>query len=1216
MQRDSGAEDPVAGGGGHVLALAPEGQGVDLADASAQLCLVRSGKWLGFWSPAGGGRFLQVRKRGLQKLCFFNANFGTWEQWEVVGREPPEGWGQADVCLANRRLPNFVISFTVLRVPEEAASHAALRPPALPEDSGERVPESSQRARVAASPSASASPPPARAGVGPSEAAAGPGGKHVMNAMSDMMVQEWTSFVTREVESRKYVERQLKLVSEGMQIIRTEVAGQVLDVRTRMRAEVKEAMLRCLVQQRRFWMAIRGHRIMRSAWRVWWKRVRSSRLVVSDARKFYLSYLVSKCLNAWVARCGKRRQVTNMARALVLRQTFSLRSATWEAWKCQVGIRQRYLRNFRAICQRADWFAVRSTFTAWWDRIIRSRRVRGVLRRMDSRLTFGRSSQAFNSWLQVCESAEAGRRLKMELLLKWKSPTKARLRSCFAFWAWHSAVQARRVRLLARAFASRIHRVLCKVFLNWGELVAQQAGQSFALAAHLEQTRAVVTARFFRAWSWAARYHSRLRSAMHRFALKSSRTWLRLAFLRWSEFVGDVMSVRAGAFKSARRCNVRRLSSALHSWQEEALRSRTERQTIYNVFRRMGAWRLRNFFRAWEQDARFQTSSRTFALRALHRWQRSRALRHCFYSLMAAAQKARTCRLQLMKVAKFCYQGITRRSFYGWAEAVEEAALERMQVLCLISRVSSVLSRFSFMYWREAVVKKRRQRLAVSRAKWKRGAACMHTVLKAWRIYSSTTNLSRKKVMRTALFRARSAAAASFDEWHAWVKRKNSERRALQQGRRRVNKVVLRAYFDRLVQVVHWKEKELTLFGCLGRKVEKIALKGAFDAWLAEVTYRASLRMKLKAFLGRFVKKWSFKFFSIWAIHVRTSRRGKAIAVRQWSKRATKLRSFAFETWRIAAADKACTRRLVTRSLKRAMRTKLCSAFGGWLAAVSAARYARDSLAKVARVAERYSLLTTFRAWAKQAATERHNLSVLAHTEVRARRECLCNTLFCWAVFTQEARRKRLLLAKAILRFHTTALRTGWLAFAENARVKAEGRHRAELCRRVIAIHSNTAMKEMAWQAWRGRIAARERSRVRMVKCAGKVRDITLRFIFHAWIAFIEDTRATRAHLKRVVTAKRLTKDWFISWYWSAYDDEIRKTLGMLYSDCESAAQIGAGGGGLLFNLPVTPDRGVVRTPKRNLGSASKSDVDGGFRTPPSSKPVGWGEAFDQLMSL
>ena len=165
---------------------------------------------------------------------------------------------------------------------------------------------------------------------------------------------------------------------------------------------------------------------------------------------------------------------------------------------------------------------------------------------MDSRLDFGRASKAFNTWLQASESAEAGRRLKMELLLKWKRPTQAMLGSCFRFWAWYSATQARRVRLLARAFASRTHRVLCKIFLNWGELAAEQAGQSFALAAHLQQTRAVVTARFFRAWSWTARYHSRLRSSMHRFALKSSRTWLRLAFLRWSEFVGDVMSVRAG----------------------------------------------------------------------------------------------------------------------------------------------------------------------------------------------------------------------------------------------------------------------------------------------------------------------------------------------------------------------------------------------------------------------------------------------------------------------------------------------------------------------------------------------------------------------------------------------------------------------------------------------------------------------------------------------
>ena len=1203
--------DPAAEGSGHVLALAPEGQGVDLTDPSAQLCLVRSGKWLGFWSPIGGGRFLQVRKRGIQKLCFFNANFGTWEQWEVVGREPPEGWAQADVCLANRRLPNFVISFTVLRVSEEDASHGSLRPPVPSSDDVEGVQDSSLRGQA----STSGSPPVARPGLGPGEFAAGPGGKHVMNAMSDMMVQEWTSFVTREVESRKYVERQLKLVSEGMQLIRTEVAGQVLDVRTRMRAEVKEAMLRCLVQQRRFWMAIRSHRVMRSAWRVWSKHVRSSRLVISDARKFYLSYLVSKCVNSWVARCAKRRQVAEITKARILRQMFSLRSLVWGSWRQQVSQRQLYLRNISSILLRARRVALAGTFESWWDRTLQVRRARGILNRLDVRRNYGLAAGAFNSWREVYESSDARRSTAMNFLLKWNRPEKTRLRSCFTFWSWYSATRARRVRLLARAFASRKHKSLCMVFITWSDLAAEKAGQTFALTAHLQQSRAVATARVLRAWSWTARYHTRLRSSMHRFVLKSSRAHLRLVFQRWSELVNEVMFVRAEAFKSSRRCNVRRLSSAMQRWQEEASRIRTERQVIFNVFRRLGAWRLRNFFRAWEQDARFQASARIFALRALNRWQRSRALFHSFYSLLAAAEEARNRRVQLMKVARLCYQGHLRRFFYAWAATVEDMALERMQVLCLMSRISGVLSKFSFCSWREVVADKRRHRALVSRSKSRAASNSLHTIMMAWRFYSSAFFLRQKKLLRLSLSRARGTLQACFDEWYSWEKRKAAKRSALQKGRRAVNKTILQSYFNRMALAVTWKEKKLTLFGCLGRKVERIALKGAFDTWLAQASYMASHRLRLKAFLGGFLKRRSFQFFSTWSVFTRTSRRGKAIALRQWTKRAHKCRSSAFDTWRIMAAEKARQRLLVSRSIKRGLRTALSSAFGGWLAAAATARHTRESLAKVARVSDRYSLLTTFRSWAKQAATERHNLSVLAHTEARTRRDCLCNTLFCWAVFTQEARRKRLLMAKAIMRFQTTALRMGWCAFVEYARTKADNRDRAELCRRVIAIHSSNAMKVLAWRTWCGRIAARELSRTRMMKCAGKVRDITLRYALRSWIDFMEDVQATRARLKRVMTSKRLTKDWFISWYWSAYDDEIRKTLGMLYSDCESAVQLGARGN-ILFNLPARPSLGLSTPPGKEIDSGLTPDTEPGFQTPRSSKPVGWGEAFDQLMSL
>ena len=38
---------------------------------------------MGFRRAELGGRYLQARKRGAQRLCFCSARFGVWEQWQV-----------------------------------------------------------------------------------------------------------------------------------------------------------------------------------------------------------------------------------------------------------------------------------------------------------------------------------------------------------------------------------------------------------------------------------------------------------------------------------------------------------------------------------------------------------------------------------------------------------------------------------------------------------------------------------------------------------------------------------------------------------------------------------------------------------------------------------------------------------------------------------------------------------------------------------------------------------------------------------------------------------------------------------------------------------------------------------------------------------------------------------------------------------------------------
>lgn len=62
------------------------------------------GDWIGFRSASAEDRFLQLRRRGRQKLAFHSANFGVWEQWELVAGEPKQAWNTQRMGLRNRQL--------------------------------------------------------------------------------------------------------------------------------------------------------------------------------------------------------------------------------------------------------------------------------------------------------------------------------------------------------------------------------------------------------------------------------------------------------------------------------------------------------------------------------------------------------------------------------------------------------------------------------------------------------------------------------------------------------------------------------------------------------------------------------------------------------------------------------------------------------------------------------------------------------------------------------------------------------------------------------------------------------------------------------------------------------------------------------------------------------------------------------------------------------
>lgn len=57
---------------------------------------------------------LQAKRKGLNKLCFFQQNFGTYEQWECMFGE--ESLKNGRICLRNRRLPSFNLDVVIIRI--------------------------------------------------------------------------------------------------------------------------------------------------------------------------------------------------------------------------------------------------------------------------------------------------------------------------------------------------------------------------------------------------------------------------------------------------------------------------------------------------------------------------------------------------------------------------------------------------------------------------------------------------------------------------------------------------------------------------------------------------------------------------------------------------------------------------------------------------------------------------------------------------------------------------------------------------------------------------------------------------------------------------------------------------------------------------------------------------------------------------------------------
>ena len=259
--------------------------------------------------------------------------------------------------------------------------------------------------------------------------------------------------------------------------------------------------------------------------------------------------------------------------------------------------------------------------------------------------------------------------------------------------------------------------------------------------------------------------------------------------------------------------------------------------------------------------------------------------------------------------------------------------------------------------------------------------------------------------------------------------------------------------------------------------------------------------------------------------------------------------------WARFTRDERRRRNLLKRTIARARQVLVLKAFNGWSGTVTTITARRAQVLWGAKHTHRFLLSFHLRAWAKFVTTTTHKGKLLEHALARLIRDSLCSALFAWSVFTNEKRKARLAAAKAWLHRNQACVKAAFQALAINARFSLRKVENARVYGRFLARKSQHGATKLAWEAWCAFAMRKRHVRNTVRKCMLKVDALLKRATFACWLQFVLDLEATRRNLRRAMTTKRVMKDWFIQWYWRAYDDEIQQTLGVLYGGCENVVE-------------------------------------------------------------
>ena len=1137
---------------------------------AAQLEVLEHNGYTGFRCAYAHDRLLQATRHARSRLGFASANFGTWEEWVIDQDERRKlgdsAWTRVEITLKHRRLDAYRLKVTMVRlgrVVGAGAGDGETEEYKLgPSTSRHSTPGGTTRSLSAVDrwrlSQENAGPPQMR------------GRPHAMHAMGGALMKEWAAALEKEVAARKIIEQELQELHEADDKLREWALSELNRLRAFAQNEVDS--LASEVEERNKKMA----------------DLKQQRRAL-ELRAKMLENLDEERLNSIVT------VFRNMQRGNALRHAFA-------HWRRESGVRfggdkVKLVENAFATYQSKEYNKrlLRRVLTAWRQDSGREKHLRKVYSSVLNRYAY----VAFHTWAnemrsnklrrEVAERVAPSRRIGVHLNnaltigFQMRGTLKEHhLRRCFE----GAAKKSPRVRvdLVTTAFDSGEETENAATYKLTDALSDPLGAINLArqsVLRHVEGDAAAEGA-VSHAFDQGITIASRMIQLRYTYIWDNADT-IEEAMLLTSAFdIGE---------------SIESLSSQNRAMARGKLVVDAGKMAPREARLFMGAFYRGNFSRD-HAEARKATMSYPDAFSAgleagLCRYKRTeftsqgrspeeaRMLACAFDGGIASAclstNSSSHARVQMLvesvedeantATVRWMSETLMRTVEIG-AGNVSTSSTEYLLHKILYPLRTDIM-RAAFQAWFKYHKVAKEEKLLVDRFVQRTNRRLKKEVLFAWR---NATVLKKKRqvILQNALCKMKNAKmGAAFDAWANNTSKLVSDRVKLTKFITRATRRSLAMAFTTWAQVSTKRDKRLEMLAdVMNKRMHRMDLAKAFAGWAEKAFTAINNRQRVSAFLVRYRQQTVSKAFNAWYDNAQESKTERRKVQKVIFRVQNRVMSKAFYQWADLVATKARRAILVDRFVKKYRFRARTAAFYKWAEVARESKLRHAVLTKTFSRIKKQHLARAFNRW-REFAAESYDAKVQLRKIVsRMLRLKLSQSFTRWQEQTIELRRQRAVIARFVSRIRNRCVTSCFYAWKEGLEDRKRSEQASSYRDRII---NNV-------------IARSQRS--------------TLRAAMDKWKSVVEERELHRELIRRNLRSKRVAMNFFMSWYWDAFDGDLQDQIDDMF-------------GATRTFMNQAFDEGAV--PGNALDFAAYADMadDVGESPPPPSWGAGSGSVDD-----